>query len=193
MPTVVATALESGTPEQATARGLAELREKLAGAEPVLVSVFASTQQPLEAVIGPVSRAFPTSVVLGASSAGEFTERGHVKGALAMFALAGDFHVFAGIRITESEPMDQVISARTAARRAVDQTGGAPVAGALVFDCICRDLILNSEFQTAVRSISVELGDVPLAGFATYGEIALEAGDLSGFHNSTTVILAFPE
>jgi hypothetical protein len=32
-----------------------------------------------------------------------------------------------------------------------------------------------------------ELGNAPLAGFETYGEIALGAGDMSGFHNTTTV------
>jgi len=41
--------------------------------------------------------------------------------------------------------------------------------------------------------MSEELGGVPLAGFETYGEIALAAGDMSGFHNTTSVVLAFPE
>ena len=97
------------------------------------------------------------------------------------------------IRITESEPERQVESARTAARRALDQTGGLPVAGALVFDCICRNLILDKDFKTAVQAISDELGGMPLAGFETYGEIALDAGDMSGFHNTTTVVLTFPK
>jgi methyl-accepting chemotaxis protein len=44
-----------------------------------------------------------------------------------------------------------------------------------------------------VHGISEELGGVPLAGFETYGEIALDAGDLSGFHNTTTVVLAIPK
>jgi len=37
-----------------------------------------------------------------------------------------------------------------------------------------------------------ELGGVPVAGLETYGEIALDAGDMSGFHNTTSVVLAFP-
>ena len=44
-----------------------------------------------------------------------------------------------------------------------------------------------------MSAISDELGDVPLAGFETYGEIALDAGDMSGFHNTTTVVLTFPK
>jgi hypothetical protein len=97
------------------------------------------------------------------------------------------------IRITESDARSQLASAREAARRARLQLEGSPVAGAVVFDCICRNLILGSDFGDAVRSMSDELGGVPLAGFETYGEIALDAGDLSGFHNTTSVVLAFPD
>ncbi len=96
------------------------------------------------------------------------------------------------IRITESDPEEQVQAARTAAKRAKAQLGGE-AAGAIVFDCICRNLILGDAFGSAVKGISEELGGVPLAGFETYGEIALDAGDLSGFHNTTTVVLAFPQ
>ncbi len=98
----------------------------------------------------------------------------------------------AKVRITESVPERQIESARTAAKRARAQLRGAPPAGAIVFDCICRNLILGDRFAEAVEGISSELGGAPLAGFETYGEIALDAGDLSGFHNTTTVVLAFP-
>lgn len=97
------------------------------------------------------------------------------------------------IRITQSGPDAQVDSARKAAELAREQLAGRDVAGALVFDCICRNLILDEAFSTAVSAISESLGDVPLAGFETYGEIALEASDMSGFHNTTTVVLAVPQ
>lgn len=99
----------------------------------------------------------------------------------------------AEIQITESTPEAQISSAREAARRARAQMGNAPVAGALVFDCICRNLILGDRFKDAVAAIGQELGGAPLAGFETYGEIALDAGDLSGFHNTTTVVLCLPK
>jgi methyl-accepting chemotaxis protein len=98
----------------------------------------------------------------------------------------------AEIQITESEPSRQIDSAREAARRARAQTGGGAVAGALVFDCICRNLILGDQFGLAVKGISEELGGAPLAGFETYGEIALDVGEMSGFHNTTSVVLVFP-
>ena len=97
------------------------------------------------------------------------------------------------LRVMDGEPEQQVASARQAARRALAQLGDRKVAGALVFDCICRKLILKDDFTRAVRGIAEELGGVPLAGFETYGEIALNAGDMSGFHNTTSVVLAFPE
>ena len=111
---------------------------------------------------------------------------------------AGAIHFACGIpegaviRITESVPEDQIESAREAARRARQQLDGARVAGAVVFDCICRNLILGADFVRAVKGISDELDGAPIAGFETYGEIALDAGDMSGFHNTTSVVLAFP-
>lgn len=95
-------------------------------------------------------------------------------------------------RITESEPERQVESARAAAQLAMAGLGGAQSAGAVVFDCICRNLILGARFDDAVVAMSQALGGVPIAGFETYGEIALNVGEMSGFHNTTSVVLAFP-
>ncbi len=93
--------------------------------------------------------------------------------------------------ITESSPEAQVASALEAARMAREQLGGMKVSGALVFDCICRNLILGNRFDEAVRGISDELGRVPIAGFETYGEIGGARAGRSGFHNMSTVVLAF--
>lgn len=391
--TKVATAIATGEAEQVAATLIAKVKQDLGDATPVLLMAFASTKQPLSELMPLLTAAFPRSTVLGASTAGEFTERGDAKGSTALFALSGDYRIFAGaatglrdgaeqavlealegmplhivgypnrtaillldplsgcseeaalmtaglmgfdlrlaggaagddlalkcthvaiggrvltdavviatvfskqplgvgvchghqplsapltvtraegsvvheidgrpawevwvertrtaaaqlgfdpaelpaaevggfllrfeaglsqgealkiraplfrvgeqsigfacgipegtvIRITESEPHRQIDSAREAARRALAQVGGVPLAGAVVFDCICRNLILKDQFQTAIAGIHSELGQVPLAGFETYGEIALDVGDLSGFHNTTTVVLAFPK
>jgi methyl-accepting chemotaxis protein len=96
-------------------------------------------------------------------------------------------------RIADAERIDeQIRAAREAARRARGQLGGRPVAGALVFDCACRYTLLQAHFERAVQGIAEELGGAPIAGFETFGEIALLAGDMSGYHNTTTVVLAFP-
>ena len=43
------------------------------------------------------------------------------------------------------------------------------------------------------ESFTTGSGGAPIAGFETYGEIALDVGDMSGFHNTTSVVLAFPK
>jgi methyl-accepting chemotaxis protein len=85
----------------------------------------------------------------------------------------------------------QVKSARRAAVDALKALDG-PAAGALVFDCVCRKVLLGSRFRETTQAIAEELS-APLAGFESYGEVALQAGDFSGFHNATTVVLVFPE
>ena len=50
-----------------------------------------------------------------------------------------------------------------------------------------------SSTRQPLGEVFVELGGAALAGFETYGEIALDVGDMSGFHNTTSVVLAFPE
>jgi hypothetical protein len=95
------------------------------------------------------------------------------------------------IRIMQSTPEMQVSSAREAARRARLQIGAHAPAGALVIDCACRKLLLRDRFDEAIRAMGEALDGAPFAGFESYGEIALQAGDMSGFHNSTTVMLVF--
>lgn len=96
------------------------------------------------------------------------------------------------VRVMESHEDEQIASARRAAEIALNACRGAKIAGAIVFDCACRSLILKDSFQKAVSEITDVLR-IPLIGFETYGEIAMEIGQLSGFHNTTTVVLLFPE
>lgn len=98
----------------------------------------------------------------------------------------------AKIHVTCGSAESQVHSASQAANDARGQLDGAPLAGALVFDCICRKIILRERFFDAVTAASDAVHQVPLAGFETYGEIALKEGDFSGFHNCSTVVLAVP-
>jgi methyl-accepting chemotaxis protein len=95
------------------------------------------------------------------------------------------------LHIMESDGDRQVQSAKKAAQRAKENLGGSRPAGAVVFDCTCRKLLLGANFGNAVTTIAKELAG-PIAGFEAYGEIALNIGDLSGYHNTTTVVLAFP-
>lgn len=98
------------------------------------------------------------------------------------------------IRIMESpNKYYQIASSKEAAEIAFKGAEGVKLAGALVFDCVCRNLILDKEFSKGVDAIKKVIGDVPVLGFATYGEIAMQMGQLNGFHNTTTVVLLIPE
>lgn len=85
-----------------------------------------------------------------------------------------------------------VDAAKAAAREAKKNLRGREAVGLLVFDCICRGLILGDDFQREIDAISHEFPGVPLAGFLTYGEIARYGGKLQGWHNSTAVVVAIP-
>jgi methyl-accepting chemotaxis protein len=97
------------------------------------------------------------------------------------------------LEVLQSTTEAQVESAREAARQAAAKLGDHKVSGALVFECACRQVYLGDRFGEAPRAVSLELGGAPLAGLEAYGEVALNVGDFSGFHNATTVVLAFPE
>jgi hypothetical protein len=94
--------------------------------------------------------------------------------------------------ILDGEPDSMVSAAGRAAEAAKAALGDAPVAGVLVFDCICRGLILDAAFQREIDAVRARFPDTPVAGFLTYGEIARFRGKLDGWHNTTTVVLAIP-
>lgn len=96
------------------------------------------------------------------------------------------------MHVMHSPPQEQIESARDAAKEAKDIAGDTEIAGAFVYDCVCRAAILGSEFDDAVDAIDTEL-DVPLQGFETYGELCMQMGQMSGFHNTTSVIMLLPE
>ncbi len=97
-------------------------------------------------------------------------------------------------RILESSKEDQIEAARQAAENALSVIDdGTKLAGALIFDCVCRGIILGEDFCQGLDAIGKELGGVPYAGFETYGEIAMSPKTFSGFHNTTTVVMLLPE
>jgi methyl-accepting chemotaxis protein len=97
-------------------------------------------------------------------------------------------------RIMKSTQDDQVRSARKAAKLAKNAIGDRAIAGALIFDCVCRGLILGeNRFCEAVDAMKEEIGaGVPLTGFETYGEICMDTRQFSGFHNTTSVVTLIP-
>jgi methyl-accepting chemotaxis protein len=95
------------------------------------------------------------------------------------------------VRIVEGDEKAMVAAARTAAESAVETLGGSEPAGAVVFDCVARKLVMKSAFRQEVDAFR-DIVKAPIVGFNTYGEIARVRGQLSGFHNTTAVVAVLP-
>lgn len=105
---------------------------------------------------------------------------------------AVEVHEGTEFRVMHSTPEDQITCVRDAASTAVDRAEGDDVAGAFVYDCICRGTILGEDFDEAVEAISDEVG-VPFAGFETYGEICSDVDEYTSYHNTSSVVMLLPE
>jgi hypothetical protein len=96
------------------------------------------------------------------------------------------------VSILDGEADSMVSAARAAAEEARESLNGATAAGVLLFDCVCRGMILKDEFRREVAAVRSVFPDVPMAGFLTYGEIARSHDKLDGWHNATAVVAVIP-
>jgi hypothetical protein len=83
-------------------------------------------------------------------------------------------------------------AAAEATRSALAQLEGNEPALALVFDCVATRLRLGQAFGAELAAVQAELGEVPMAGFNTYGQVAQAEGQFGGFHNCTAVVCTIP-
>lgn len=96
------------------------------------------------------------------------------------------------IALMHSNEELQIKSALNVAKDAIKNAGEEQIAGALIFDCTCRGLYLKERFSEAIEGIKKTFEGIPFLGFETYGEVAMEVNQLSGFHSGTTVIMLIP-
>jgi methyl-accepting chemotaxis protein len=100
-------------------------------------------------------------------------------------------------RIMDGSNLENQINAAEEAARIAKQSaenaGYSDFAGILVFDCAVRLLMLGDRFSESVDRFKKVLPGVPILGWETYGEIRLEPGQFSGFHNTTSVVLLLPK
>ncbi len=108
-------------------------------------------------------------------------------------ACAGDIPRGSMVSILDGEADSMVRAAQSAAEEAQAALRGQAAAGVLLFDCVCRGMILKTSFHREVDAVRSTFGDVPIAGFLTYGEIARSQERMDGWHNATTVVVAIPE
>jgi methyl-accepting chemotaxis protein len=106
--------------------------------------------------------------------------------------LVADVEEGASVCILDGEPDSMIDACSRAAAEAKANLKGAKAAGVLVFDCVCRGMILGDRFQREIDAIRKIFPDTPVTGFLTYGEIARFRGRLDGWHNTTTVVAAIP-
>jgi hypothetical protein len=83
-------------------------------------------------------------------------------------------------------------AAAWATRSALDQLEGHEPVMAFVFDCVATRLRLGQAFGEELAAVQDALGEVPFAGFNTYGQIAQAEGQFNGFHNCTAVVCVLP-
>lgn len=98
----------------------------------------------------------------------------------------------ASVCILDSEPQAMIDACGKAAQQARTNVGEGPVAGVLVFDCLCRGMILAREFQKEIEAVRAVFPNVPVAGFLGYGEIARFRSRSEGWHNAASVVVAIP-
>jgi len=97
------------------------------------------------------------------------------------------------VSILDGDPPSMIEAARSAAMEAKEHLGESEAAGVLLFDCVCRGMILRDGFHREIDAVRSVFGNVPTAGFLTYGEIARYRGRLDGWHNATAVVVAIPK
>ena len=106
--------------------------------------------------------------------------------------LVADIDEGASVCILDGEPESMVEACARAANEAKVNLKGAKAAGVLVFDCVCRGMILGDKFHQEIDAVRKVFPNTPVTGFLTYGEIARFRGRLDGWHNTTTVVTAIP-
>jgi methyl-accepting chemotaxis protein len=105
---------------------------------------------------------------------------------------AGEIPKGAMVSILDGDPESMIRAARSAAAKARACLEG-PAAGVLLFDCVCRGMILKDRFSEEIEAVRSIFPGVPIAGFLTYGEIARSHNELDGWHNTTAVVVAIAQ
>lgn len=105
---------------------------------------------------------------------------------------AGEVPEGSAVAFMQGTPDALIAAAREAAEKALAEVEGKP-AGALLFSCVTRGLILKERWREEIEAVRDALGaDVPIAGFSSYGEVARVKGKLDGYHNNTLVVAVIP-
>ncbi len=94
------------------------------------------------------------------------------------------------ISMMEGDIESVLSGTEVACEEAIAGLGGAAPLGMVAFDCAARRTILGDEgMAREMDTIARYVGDLPVGGFYTYGEVARRSGS-RGVYNATLVMLA---
>jgi len=106
---------------------------------------------------------------------------------------AAEIPVGSVVRIMKSSHQSAAEAAERATDAAIAGIGERSPKAALFFDCVATRLRCGEHFATEVAAVTRKIGDAPLVGCNTHGQIARAAGQFEGFHNCTAVVCVFPD
>ena len=141
-----------------------------------------------------IGLSFPLAVVSGQGDYMESDERSLVIRAVRQLdednhaiCSAGDVYEGASVRLTRANKDDLIAAAKASVDRARDAAQAPELA--LVFNCAGRHVVLGARREDEVAAALDALGDIPRAGFYSYGEISPVDGE-NMYHDETfTVVL----
>lgn len=87
---------------------------------------------------------------------------------------------------------ENLVSAASRAAKSAAATLEGPAAGVLVFSSVSRRLRLKAHADLEIAAVAEVFPDTPIAGFASYAEIARTPMTLGGYYNSGIVVIAIP-
>jgi hypothetical protein len=97
------------------------------------------------------------------------------------------------VRIMKSSNRSAAEAAERATDAAISAIGERSPKAALFFDCVATRLRCGEHFASEVAAVTSKIGDAPLVGCNTHGQIARAEGQFHGFHNCTAVVCVFPD
>jgi hypothetical protein len=97
------------------------------------------------------------------------------------------------VRVMKSSNRSAAEAAERATDAAIAAIGEGSPKAALFFDCVATRLRCGDHFAAEVDAVTNRIGDAPLIGCNTHGQIARAEGQFEGFHNCTAVVCVFSD
>lgn len=107
-------------------------------------------------------------------------------------SLAAEVPQNVNVRIMSVDDGSTLDAADQAVRSAISQLEGARPEAALFFDCAATRLRMGKQFDGELGKVASALAPARFAGCNTYGQLARDDSQFSGFHNCTAVVCVFP-